>query len=87
MLSDFQILSGICLTLPSGPSLPCLFSQVQICAFNVAKKMRNSDHFFQRATCECEAGFYGNPYERCFPEDAIDAKARFRLSLTFDQFN
>ena len=23
------------------------------------------------ATCECEAGFYGNPYERCFPEDDV----------------
>ena len=46
LLSDFQILSGICPTLPSGPSLPfCLFSQpprvkvtVQLCAFGVAKK-------------------------------------------------
>ena len=38
------------------------------------QKIPNSECYFQSATCECEPGFYGNPYERCFPEDAIAAK-------------
>ena len=38
------------------------------------QKIPNSECLFQSATCECEPRFYGNPYERCFPEDVIDAK-------------